>query len=136
MASYAIADIRAIGPFYAPKLKSAGIRSTSKLLQRTRTPKLRKQLSAQAGIPPENVLKFANLADLMRVPGVAADYAELLQAAGVDTVKELRRRNPANLVARLAEVNRKKKYVDLVPGEKRVARWIQATGALEPMIRY
>src|SRR5687767_6178506 len=136
MASYSIAEIRAIGPFYATKLKNVGIRSTAKLLQRASTPKRRKHLSEQAGIPLESVLKFVNLADLMRVPGIAADYSELLVAAGVDTVKELKRRNPARLVVRLAEVNGKKQYVEVLPSEKRVARWIEQAAALEPMIRY
>ena len=136
MASYSIAELRAIGPFYATKLKNVGIRSTAKLLDRGSTPKRRKQLSEQAGIPLESVLKFVNLADLMRVPGIAADYSELLVAAGVDTVKELKRRNPARLVARLAEVNGKKQYVEVLPSEKRVARWIEQAAALEPMIRY
>jgi hypothetical protein len=136
MASYSIAEIRAIEPFYATKLKSVGIRSTAKLLERGSTPKRRKQLSEQAGIPMESVLKFVHLADLMRVPGIAADYSELLVAAGIDTVKELKRRNPARLVGRLAEVNGKKPYVEFLPSEKRVARWIEEAAALEPMIRY
>jgi hypothetical protein len=134
--SYAIAGIRAIGPFYAGKLKAAGIRTTAKLLERTATPKARRTLVQQTGIPAEYVLKFANLADLMRVPGIAEDYSELLLAAGVDTVKELKRRNPANLVARMAELNVGNKFVDLPPSEKRVAGWIEKAKTLPPMIDY
>jgi hypothetical protein len=74
--------MRAIGPFYAGKLKAVGIRSSRKLLERASTPKGRKQLAEASGIQPDNILKWANMADLMRVPGVAADYAELLSAAG------------------------------------------------------
>ncbi len=136
MASYSIADMRAIGPFYATKLKAVSIRSSTKLLERARTPKARRLLAEKSGIPPENILRWANLADLMRVPGVAADYAELLAAAGVDTVKELKRRNAANLVARMQEVNERKKIVELLPSEKRVARWIEEAKLLEPMISY
>ncbi len=136
MASYSIAGMRAIGPFYAGKLKSVGIRSSSKLLERTLTPKARRQLAELSGIPPEYILKWANIADLMRVPGIAEDYSELLVTAGVDTVKELKRRNAANLVARMAEVNERSKMVDLLPSEKRVARWIEEAKLLEPMISY
>ena len=136
MSSYSIAEVRAIGPFYAKKLKAAGIRSTGKLLQRSGTPKARRQLAEESGIPPEHVLKWANLADLMRIPGVAADYSELLAAAGVDTVKELKRRNVTNLVARMIAVNEQKKLVELLPSEKRVARWIEIAKTLEPMISY
>ena len=136
MASYSIAEIQAIGPFYAGKLKAAGIRSTSKFLDRAKTAKGRKELAETAGIPPENILKWANMADLMRVRGVAADYAELLISSGADTVKELKRRNPANLAKRMEEVNERKKLVELLPSEKRVSTWIEAAKALEPMISY
>jgi hypothetical protein len=136
MASYSIAEMRAIGPFYAGKLKSVSIRSSAKLLERARTPKGRKQLAEQSGIPQEHILKWANLADLMRVPGIAADYAELLSVAGVDTVKELKRRSPGNLAARLKDTNEKKRLVELLPSEKRLARWIEQAKLLEPMITY
>ena len=136
MASYSIAEMRAIGPFYASKLRAVSIRSSTKLLERARTPRGRKQLAEQSGIPPDNILKWANMADLMRIPGVAADYAELLAAAGVDTVKEFKRRNPANLVARMREINERKKLVELLPSEKRVMRWIEDAKLLDPMITY
>ncbi len=136
MASYSIAAMRAVGAFYAGKLKTVGIRSTTKLLERTRTPRDRKQLADAAAIPLENILRWAKLADLMRMRGIAEDYAELLGAAGADTVKELARRNAARLVARMAELNEKKKLVDLLPSEKRVARWIDEAKSLPPMITY
>ena len=136
MVSYSIADMRAIGPFYTSKLKAERIRSSAKLLERARTPKGRKQLAELSGIPQEQILKWANMADLMRVPGVAAEYAELLAAAGVDTVKELKRRNVANLVARMKAVHERKKMVELLPSEKRVSRWIEDAKLLEPMMTY
>lgn len=136
MASYSIAEMRAIGPFYASKLRAVSIRSSTKLLERARTPRGRKQLAEQSGIPPDNILKWANMADLMRISGVAADYAELLAAAGVDTVKEFKRRNAANLVARMREINERKKLVELLPSEKRVVRWIEDAKLLDPMITY
>jgi hypothetical protein len=124
MANYPIADIRAISPYYAAKLKSAGIRSTAKLLERSSTPRLRKQLAQLTNIPTGLILDWANIADLTRVPGVALDYAELLSAIGVDTVRDLRRRNASNLVARMAALNATRKRVEALPTEKRVARWI------------
>jgi hypothetical protein len=136
MASYSIADVRAISPFYAAKLKAAGIRSTTKLLERANTPKLRKELAQLTNIPPQLILDWANIADLTRVSGIAADYAELLTAAGVDTVRDLKRRNAAKLVARMIAVNEKKKIVELLPSEKRVTRWIETAKALEPGMDY
>jgi hypothetical protein len=136
MASYPIADMRAISPFYAAKLKAAGIRSTTTLLQRTSTPRLRKQLEDETGIPLKSILDWANIADLTRVHGIALDYAELLAAVGVDTVRDLQRRNAANLVARMTEQNARKKLVDLLPSEKRVSGWIAAAKTIQPRMEY
>lgn len=132
MASYSIALVRAISPFYQAKLRAAGIRSTAKLLDRSATPKLRKELAKKTDIPLNLILDWANVADLTRVPGVAVDYAELLVAADVDTVPDLKRRNPAKLVARMAAANERRKLVDLVPSERRVSRWIEAAKTLAP----
>lgn len=136
MASYSIDHIPSIGPFYANKLKAARIKSTAKLLQHASTPKLRKELAARTSIPMKLILDWANIADLTRVPGVALDYAELLAAAGVDTVRDLGRRNSANLVARMAEINGSKRRVELLPSEKRVSRWIESAKALGPGMDY
>ena len=97
MASYSIAGMRAISPFYAAKLRTAGIRTTTRLLERAHSPRLRKQLSEETNIPLNLILDWANIADLTRVSGVALTYAELLAAAGIDTVKELKRRTTKTL---------------------------------------
>ncbi len=136
MASYSIAEMHAIAPFYASQLKAAGIRSTAKLLERAATPKLRKELALATNIPMQQILYWANIADLTRVPGIALDYAELLAAAGVNTVKDLGRRNSANLVARMTELNMQKRRVELLPSEKRVGRWIEAAKSLAPGMEY
>jgi Domain of unknown function (DUF4332) len=136
MASYSIADVRAIQPFYVTKLKAAGIKSTTKLLERAATPRLRRALCESTDIPNRLILEWANIADLTRVSGVALEYAELLVAAGVDTVKDLRRRNAANLVTRMAEINGRRPRVRVLPTEKRVMRWIETAKKLKPVMDY
>jgi predicted flap endonuclease-1-like 5' DNA nuclease len=136
MASYSIAEVRTIPPFYAGKLKAAGIKSTTKLLARAATPRLRKALSESTEIPTPLILDWANIADLTRVSGIAIEYAELLVAAGVDTVKDLSRRNAANLVARMTEINRRKQRVRVLPTEKRVTQWIGKAKKLSPGMDY
>jgi predicted flap endonuclease-1-like 5' DNA nuclease len=136
MASYSIADVRAIPPFYAGKLKAAGIRTTGKLLERAATPKLRKALSEATDIPTAHILDWANIADLTRVSGIAPELAELLVAAGVGTVKDLGRRNAANLVTRMTEINGKKPRVRALPSEKRVVRWVESAKKLAPGVDY
>ncbi len=134
---YPIADIEGIGASYKKKLQGVGIRTTDQLLERARTPKLRSSLAAETGIEESRILKWANMADLMRVRGIGEEYSELLEAAGVDTVKELRKRRADNLAAAIAEANSgKRKLVRQLPGEKRVASWIEGAKALKPMLSY
>ena len=136
MASYSIADVQAIAPFYKSKLKAAGIRSTTKLLERASTPKLRKELASSTNIPMRLILDWANIADLTRVQGIALDYAELLFAVGVNTVRDLGRRNAETLVSRMAKINGAKAQVQVLPSEKRVARWIAAAKKLPQGMEY
>lgn len=134
--SYPITDIGGICGDIAMALKSAGIRSTRKLLEEARTVKGRKVLAEKTGVPEKQLLCWANMADRMRIKGISKEYAELLQAAGVDTVKELRYRNPPNLAKAMADANKKHKLVRLLPSEKVVCRWIEHAQKLELKIRY
>jgi Domain of unknown function (DUF4332) len=117
-------------------LKAAGIRSTGSLLENTRTAAQRKQLAATTGLDPRKLLCWANLADRMRVKGISKEYAELLSAAGVETVKDLKVRNPANLAKAMASANKARKLVRLLPSERVVTRWIENAKELPLKIRY
>jgi predicted flap endonuclease-1-like 5' DNA nuclease len=134
--SYPIMDIQGIGPLMAAKLKTLGIRTTDKLLEAATTAKARKALAARLGVDEQTVLRWANLADRMRIKGVGEPYAVLLQAVGVDTVKELKYRNVANLAKAMADANREQKLVRLVPSKKRIERWIAHAKVLPPKITY
>jgi predicted flap endonuclease-1-like 5' DNA nuclease len=134
--SYPITDIGGIDGDVAASLKSAGIRSTTKLLEEARTVKGRKDLAEKTGLSEKQLLCWANMADRMRIKGISKEYAELLQAAGVNTVKELRYRSPANLAKAMAEANTKRKMVRLLPSEKVVTRWIETAQKLELKIKY
>jgi len=136
MSSYRIEAIEGIGKTYGDKLSGIGIKTTKSLLDQAATPKQRKALAESSGIDDKRILKFANLADLMRVKGVATQYSELLEAAGVDTVKELRNRKPANLQARMAEVNEEKKLVRSVPSLSAVEKWVASAKELDPVLKY
>ncbi len=136
MASYSIIDIEGIGPSFKKKLQKVGIRTTGKLLERAANPKGRRNLADESGIDESRILKWANMADLMRVKGVAEEYSELLEAAGVDTVKELKRRNAANLADKMAEVNKRRKLVRLLPSTKRVEGWVANAKTLKAVMTY
>lgn len=134
--SYPITDIGGIDGEAAKTLKSAGIRSTAKLLETARTVKGRKILAEKTGFAEKQLLCWANVADRMRIKGISREYAELLQAAGVDTVRELRYRSPCNLAKAMAEANKKHKMVRLLPSEKVVCRWIESAQKLDLKIKY
>jgi hypothetical protein len=67
---------------------------------------------------------------------VGSEYADLLEAAGVDSVPELAQRNAANLHARLGEINESKKLVRRVPTEADVAGWIAEAKTLPKMVHH
>jgi predicted flap endonuclease-1-like 5' DNA nuclease len=131
-----IETIEGIGPAFAKKLRKEGIRSTGELLKRGATKKGRVEIAGSTDIPEKLILEWVNLADLMRIKGVGEEYSDLLEEAGVDTVKELRNRKPENLVAKMVEVNQKKKLVRRDPSLKEVMSWVEQAKALPPMVRY
>jgi len=135
--SYPIADLKTIGPDVAESFKSAGIRSTARLLEVAKDPRGRKALAAKTGLDEKCILRSANMADRMRIKGVGEDYAVLLEAAGVDTVRELRYRNPRNLAKAMADANTKRKLgVRLLPSESTIQRWIDHAKRLQLKISY
>jgi predicted flap endonuclease-1-like 5' DNA nuclease/ferredoxin len=124
-----IIDIEGIGPIYAEKLKTIGIKTTIDLLEAGSTPLEREELAEKTGISPKLILEWVNIADLMRIKGVGEEYSDLLEEAGIDTVVELSRRNPENLHAKLLEVNEEKKLVRRVPSLSAVKGWIAHASA-------
>lgn len=134
--SYKIDEIEGIGPAYAEKLGTVGITKVEHFLKLCCDKKGRAKVAAETGISETHLLKWANMADLMRINGVATQFAELLECAGVDTVKELRMRRADNLAAKMAEVNNEKKLCKANPSEKEVADWIEQAKAMEPTITH
>ena len=129
-------NIDGLGTEIVASLRAAGIRTTDKLLELAKTAKGRKALSEKTGIDEKRLLRFANMADRLRVKGLGTEYAELLRLVGVDTVRELKYRNPRNLAQEMRKVNDKRKLVQLVPTEKAVGRWIEHARRLPPKITY
>lgn len=131
-----IEAIEGIGTVCGAKLKNIGCSSPAQLLKHGADRKGRKTIAEKSGISESIVLRCVNMADLFRIKGVATQYAELLEAAGVDTVKELRNRNPANLTEAMQATNAQKKLVRQVPSEKMVANWVTQAKSLAPAVTY
>ena len=131
-----IEEIEGIGPAYCEKLRAADVSTISQLLVAAQTAAGRDDLAEKTGVPAATILTWVNHADLMRVPGIGAQHAELLEAAGVDSPLELAQRVPANLTAKLAEVEAEKNLVPELPDEATVAGWIEAAAKLEKHVTH
>ena len=134
--SYKIVDIEGIGPAYAEKLGEVEIATTDDLLKLCCDKKGRVNTAEKTGISEKLLLNWANKADLMRINGVSSQYSELLEAAGVDTVKELRNRNAENTAAKMKEVNEQKNLTNAVPSAKTVQGWVDQAKTMEPLISH
>lgn len=133
---YKIIDIEGIGPVYAEKLMAAGIDTDDKLLEKCCKPAGRKALAEETGISEKLILTWTNHTDLMRINGVGPQFAELLEAAGVDTVKEFRHRVAENLQPKLEEVNVAKNICNRVPVVAELQKMIDQAKELPPMMEY
>ena len=135
----ALSKIEGIGPSYVEKLKRVGIKTVEALLEAGATPKGRKELADKTKIGDALILNWVNRADLFRVPGVGEQYSDLLEKAGVDSVVELGKRKPENLVAKMAEVNevnKQKKLVKRLPSMKVVEGWVKAAKELPRKVKH
>jgi len=128
--------IEGVGEAYENKLQEAGIKSTQALLEKGATPPGRKEIAARSGIAESLILRWINHADLSRIKGVGGQYAELLEAAGVDTVAELAQRNAENLHKHLVAANEEKRLVRKLPNQTQVSNWIKQAKKLPRAITY
>ena len=131
-----IENIEGIGPSYGEKLRQAGIRSTTELLKQGASRQGRTQVAQLSGIDEQKILKWVNMCDLFRIKGIASQYAVLLEAAGVDTIKELRTRNAENLFQKMSVVNAEKRLVRQTPSLRQISDWIEQAERLDPLVSH
>ena len=131
-----ILSIEGIGGKYAATLRAAGIRTTEALLKAGFSRKGRVELAAKTGFSTHTILEWVNRADMFRISGLGSQYSDLLESAGVDTVRELAGRNAEALIAALTKVNEKKNKVNRLPTLKQVKKWIQHAKSLPKSVQY
>jgi len=128
--------IAGLDPKSATRFRKSRVRTTEALLKRAATRRGRKELAASTGLDEKQILVWVNRADLMRVKGIGSEYSDLLEAAGVDTIKELRRRNHVSLAKKMIQLNESQRLVQRPPTEGMVERWVAHAGQLDPIITY
>ncbi len=129
-------DVEGVGSAHAATLAEHGLATTGDLLARGARPAGRAALAEETGISEKLILEWVNHADLFRIRGVAGQYADLLEEAGVDTVVELARRSPANLATAMAETNAVKNLANRVPSASEVADWVAQAKDLPRAVFY
>jgi predicted flap endonuclease-1-like 5' DNA nuclease len=129
-------SIEGIGDAYRKKLREAGVTNTDELLEKGSNPAGREEIVKATGVSDKLLLRWINMADLFRIRGIGPEYAELLEAAGVDTVPELAQRVPANLVGQMATANAQKKMVRRLPDQTQVESWVAQAKELPRKIQY
>lgn len=131
-----LSDIEGIAEVYSSKLGAIGISTTEALLKKGTTPAGRKEIAAKSGISGKLILEWLNRADLFRIRGVAEEYSDLLEAAGVDSVPELAQRKPENLYQKLVETNEAKSLVRKLPSQGQVSDWVEQAKRLPRVLEY
>jgi predicted flap endonuclease-1-like 5' DNA nuclease len=132
-----IEEVEGIGPGFAQKLTAAGVATTDALLEQGGSAAGRDRLSEATGISEKQLLEWVNHADLMRINGVGSEYADLLEAAGVDSCAELARRNAANLATTFQELDAARpNWIRQIPGEKTIAGWIEQAAGLARVVSH
>ncbi len=131
-----IKEIEGIGEVNQDKLAEIGISTVEALLEAGSTRVGRKNIATETGIADGNILNWVNRADLFRVKGIGMQYSDLLEKAGVDTVKELATRNPSNLLTKITEVNEGANHVRVLPTQSEVESWVNQAKALPRGVEY
>ncbi len=131
-----LVDVEGIGEKYAEKLIAAGVGNTEELLEKGATPKGRKEIAEKSGITEKLILEWVNHVDLFRIKGIASEYADLLEEAGVDTVPELAQRKPENLLEKMTAVNAEKNLVRRLPVLSQVEDWVEQAKQLPRVVTY
>lgn len=131
-----LTDIQGISDTYAGKLESMGITSVEQLLEEGATPSGRKQIAEKTGIAASHIQRWINYSDLFRIKGIAGQFAELLEAAGVDTVPELAQRNAENLAQKMKSINEDKNLTRVVPSVPQISEWVEMAKTLPRKVHY
>jgi predicted flap endonuclease-1-like 5' DNA nuclease len=132
-----IEDVEGIGPIFAQKLQAAGVNTTDELLDRGGSKAGRASLASASGLTETQLLEWVNHADLMRISGVGSEYADLLEAAGVDSCAELAQRNAANLAVTFQELDAARpNWIRQIPSEATVDAWIAEAKTMEAAVAH
>ena len=131
-----VSQLKGIDQNTAKALQGLGVKDSDQMLESAAKPAQRKELAAKVGVDTRAILELANRADLARVKGIAGVYSDLLERAGVDTVKELATRRPDNLHNKILQTNEAEKVTARTPTADMVEDWVIQAKELPKVLEY
>lgn len=134
--SITLGELRGITTTILNSLKAQGVSDSNELLEATKTSSDRKSLAAASGVDVATILELANRADLARIKGIGRVYSDLMEESGVDTVKELAKRVPTNLHAKLIQINSVRQFTQRPPSVEQVGDFVEQAKSLPPLLEY
>ena len=103
-----LADFPETSPVLIKKLSEAGITNTLNLYDRVLTPDGRAILAEESGLPENEILRLARLADLCRIRWVNHTFAYVLLESGFGSAAEVAQADPESLHARVVALNQER----------------------------
>lgn len=127
--------LKSMSEEFRDALEHAGIMTTEQLLDRGATKRQRQELAACTGQSEREILTWVNRVDLLRIKGLGQEYTDLLEAAGIHSVMQLRCLLPSSLFSKLLTVNREEYLVRRMPSETMVVKWVSQAKELEQKVK-
>jgi predicted flap endonuclease-1-like 5' DNA nuclease len=129
-----VSKLRGISLEVRRKLKRQGISYTHQLLREAGSTEQRRRLAERSRIDEVALLRLVRRADLARVKGVGAIFADMLEMIGVDQVATLAEQDPLDLRARLYQLNAVERLARRAPTLDEVQQWISQARALPRLV--
>lgn len=129
-----VSKLRGISVIIRRKLKRQGITYTQQLLAAAGASGARRQLAREADIDEEVLTRLVERADLARVKGVGAIFADMLNWLGVDRVSDLARQDPTEFHRMLQSLNAAERFARRAPTPEEVRDWIAQARTLRPLV--
>ena len=106
------------------RLKGLGITNSRQLLEAAGEQKKRAALIGETGIEAATLAYITKRADLARVKGIGATFADMLEVISVDTVERLASWDPAALHRTLHDFNQAERFARRAPTPEEIQSWI------------
>ena len=132
---YPVEEVEGIGPTYGNRLRETNIETTEHLLEKCCESAQQTEAAKHVKVEPFVVGKWVSMADLLRIPGIRGQYAELLEASGIASVGEMARQEGSALAAKMARINAEEHRTQSVPDTDTVSGWIEAAKGLPSIIK-